>query len=105
MSINKTSNVEDICSFLSTFKISEEIIQKFRAEKIKGNELFYFSDQDYDNFGLFVKKTRIKKRLEEIKNSTPNILYFNLNIYTNSSNAEILKFLKEEILLEENKLE
>ena len=76
-----------------------------REENIKETELFYFTAQDYDNFRLRLKKEKIKKKLEEIKNATPNILDFKVNINTNSNEAEVLKFLKEEILLEENKLE
>ena len=52
MSINKHSSVEEIYSFLSTCKIKENMLQKFKDEKIKGNELFYLTDKDYDEFGL-----------------------------------------------------
>ena len=102
MSINKHSSVEEICSFLRTCKIKEDILQKFKEEKIKGNELFYLVDKDFDEFGLNTKKVGIKKKLEGIKNASQNILDFTIKIDINSNEAEVLKFLKEEILLEEN---
>ena len=105
MSINKSSTVEEICSFLKTLNIKDNILQKFREEKIKGNELFYLTEEDYNKFGLVTKKKSIKKRLDEIKNSSPNILDYNINIDINSDENEILKFLKEEILLDGNILE
>ena len=102
MSINKHSSVEEIYSFLSTCKIKENMLQKFKDEKIKGNELFYLTDKDYDEFGLSTKKVSLKKKLERIKNSSQGILDYNLNLDINSNEEDVHKFLKEEILLEEN---
>ena len=78
------------------------MLQKFKDEKIKGNELFYLTDKDYDEFGLSTKKVSLKKKLERIKNSSQGILDYNLNLDINSNEEDVHKFLKEEILLEEN---
>ena len=99
MSIIKSSSVDDICSFLRSLKIKENIITKFQEEKIKGNELFYLTDQDYEHLGLKNKKTGLKKKLEEIKNITHNILDYNINIDINSKEKEVLCFLEKEIRL------
>ena len=56
MSINKCSSSEEICNFLKTLKIKDEILLKFKEENIKGNELFYLTDKDFDYFGIRIKK-------------------------------------------------
>ena len=78
------------------------MLKKFKEEKIKGNELFYLVDKDYDGFGLSTKKVSLKKKLEAIKNVSQNILDYTINLDINSNETEVLKFLKDEILLEEN---
>ena len=49
MSINKYSTVDEINNFLKQILQNDGIVQKFKNEKIKGNELFYLTDNDYDN--------------------------------------------------------
>ena len=61
MSINKSSKVDDICSFLKSLKIKDNAIFRFKEERIKGNEIFYLTDEDFDGFGLKMKKTALKK--------------------------------------------
>ena len=105
MSINNSSNTDEICSFLKSLKIKDNAISKFKEEKIKGTELFYFKDEDFDNLGLKSRKTGLKKKLEEIKASKPNILNYYTNIDIDSKEEEVLNFLKKEIHLDEDILE
>ena len=105
MSINKNSSTDEICNFLCSLKIRDNVILRFRDEKIKGNEIFYLTDQDYDNLGLKNRKIGLKKELEEIKKLSKDILDYNIHIDTNSTEKEILNFMKKEILLEDAILE
>ena len=111
MSINKSSSIEEICDFLRNIeglKITENQISKFRAEKIKGNEIFYLKDEDLEKLGIkFNKKECLKKKINELKNSEniKNILTYTEKIYTDSNVEEVKNFLKKEILLEENIIE
>ena len=58
MSINNSSSIDEICSFLKSLNIKKDnILSKFKEEKIKGNELFYLKDEDFDNLGLRSRKT------------------------------------------------
>ena len=105
MSINKCSSSEEICNFLKTLKIKDEILLKFKEENIKGNELFYLIDKDFDYFGIRAKKKSLIKKLEEIKSSFPDILLYNEKLYIDSKEEEVYNFLKKEILLNEKILE
>jgi hypothetical protein len=44
-------------------KIKDEIILKFKDENIKGNELFYLIDKDFDYFGIRAKKKKFNKEI------------------------------------------
>ena len=106
MSINRSSTIDDICTFLKSLKIKDTTVSKFKEEKIKGNELFYLIDQDYEYFKIFkLQKKNLQKKLEEIKVSVSNILDYKINIDSNSKEEEVYNFLKTECHLEENILE
>ena len=47
----------------------------------------------------------LKKKLEEIKSSVPDILEYNEKLYIDSKEEEVYNFFKKEILLNENVLE
>ena len=103
-SIDKNSSVEDICNYLQKLGMNNPI-SKFREERIKGNEIFYLTDEDFKNLKTGSKKGLLKKKLDQIKNESPFILKFDENIYSYSNEVEVINFLKKEILLEENILE
>ena len=105
MSINKSSTNEEICLFLASLGIKDDPIKRFREEKIKGNELFFLTGQDYQSFGITLKKKKLLERLEQIKKSIPNILEYAKNIDINSKEENISTFLKTEILLGEKIIE
>ena len=67
MSINKCSSSEEICNFLKALKIKDEFISKFKDENIKGNELFYLTDKDFDDFGISMKKKNVEKKIRRNK--------------------------------------
>ena len=52
MSLSKDSTVEDIYHFLKPIIKKDEILSKFKIERIKGNELFFLSKEDYDSLGF-----------------------------------------------------
>jgi hypothetical protein len=91
-----------ICIFLKNIGINEKSLLKFRNERIKGNELYYLTDEDLDEyFGIVkVKRSKIKRKIEEI--GSKNILEYTEQIYTDSNEVEVNNFLKKEILLKEN---
>ena len=103
MELKKDSTIEDISNFLKQKSIKEEIILKFKKEEIKGNELFFFEIQDYKEFGVKFPKKLINS-LNEIKNKEINLLDFTENINDNSTQEEIINFLKKEITLNEETL-
>ena len=106
MSINKYSSIDDICNFLSPILNNDEIIQRFKTERIKGNELYYLTDNDYDTiFKIKIKKKKLKAELENIAKDNKNIKDYEEKIYTNSNEEQVYNFLKKEFLLEENIIE
>ena len=93
MSINKYSTVDDICNFLQPILKSTDIIQKFRNERIKGNELYFLTDNDYDTiFEIEIKKERIKTNLRRIQEENKNIKDYEEKIYTNSNEEQVYNF-------------
>ena len=56
MSINKDSTSEEVCIFLKQILKKDDIIQKFIDENIKGNELFYLTEEDFNNFVKYSRK-------------------------------------------------
>ena len=56
MSINKDSTSEEVCIFLKQILKKDDIIQKFIDENIKGNELFYLTEEDFNNFVNYSRK-------------------------------------------------
>ena len=56
MSINKDSTSEEVCIFLKQILKKDDIIQKFINENIKGNELFYLTEEDFNNFVKYSRK-------------------------------------------------
>jgi hypothetical protein len=52
-----------ICIFLKNIGINEKSLLKFRNERIKGNELYYLTDEDFDEYFGIVKVKRIKKKI------------------------------------------
>ena len=106
MSINKYSTVDEIMNFLKQILQNDGIVQKFKNEKIKGNELFYLTDNDYDNvFKIKVKKKKLKSILDEIEKNTKNIKDYEEKIYINSNEEQVYNFLKKELFLEDKILE
>ena len=106
MSINKYSTVDEIINFLKQILQNDGIVQKFKNEKIKGNELFYLTDNDYDNvFKIKVKKKKLKSILDEIEKNTKNIKDYEEKIYINSNEEQVYNFLKKELFLEDKILE
>ena len=103
-SIGKNSSVEDICNYLIELEIKSPV-KKFKEERIKGNEIFYLTDDDFKKFQMGLTKGKLKKQLDQIKKESPLILKFDENIYSDSNEMEVINFLKKEILLEENILE
>lgn len=99
--INKNSGVDDICKYLNNLGIKKHI-NKFKEEKIKGNEIFYLTDEDFVKLKMKAAKDYLKGELNKIKINSPDILKFNEIIYSDSKNEEIINFLKNEILLEED---
>ena len=86
MFINKYSTVDEIMNFLKQILQNDGIVQKFKNEKIKGNELFYLTDNDYDNvFKIKVKKKKLKSILDEIEKNIKNIKDYEEKIYINSN--------------------
>ena len=103
MFINKYSTVDEIMNFLKQILQNDGIVQKFKNEKIKGNELFYLTDNDYDNvFKIKVKKKKLKSILDEIEKNIKNIKDYEEKIYINSNdiNGKKLNSLKENDLIE-----
>ena len=106
MSINKYSTNDEICIFLKSILKADKIIQIFKNERIKGNELYYLIDNDYDTiFKIPLKKKKLKEELEKIEKANKNIKDYDENIYINSNEEHIYNFLKKEILLEDKILE
>lgn len=86
MFINKYSTVDEIMNFLKQILQNDGIVQKFKNEKIKGNELFYLTDNDYDNvFKIKVKKKKLKSIIDEIEKNIKNIKDYEEKIYINSN--------------------
>ena len=106
MSINKYSTTEDICNFLQPILSNDDIILKFKNERIKGTELFYLTDNDYDNiFEIRLKKKKLKKVLDEIEGTSPGIKDYEEKIYINSNEEQVYNFLKKEFLFDDIILE
>ena len=106
MSINKYSNVDEISNFLKQILQNDDIVQKFKNEKIKGNEIFYLTDNDYDNvFNIRLKKRKLKSILNEIEKNNTNIKDYEEKIYINSNEEQVYNFLKKELFLEDKIME
>ena len=103
MSINKDSTIDDISNFIKSFIKSEKVISKFREEKIKGNEIFFFEKNEFKKLGI-LNFINIKDKLNEIINNKKDILNFNETVNENYTEEKIASFLKNEMKLEESVL-
>ena len=104
MSLNKDSTVEDIYHFLKPIVKKDEILSKFKDERIKGNELFFLSKEDYDSLG-FKFFSKLFNKLNEIKKTQIDILDFDVILNEQSTEDKINYFLKSEIKLEDGVIE
>ena len=104
MSLKKNSTIEEIYDFLKPIVKKEEILIKFKEEKIKGNELFFLEKEDFINLGFKLFK-KLLNDLEEIKKNQPNILNYDENINEESTEEQVNHFLKLEINLSDEILE
>jgi len=104
MSLKKNSSIEEIYDFLKPIVKKEEILIKFKEERIKGNELFFLEKEDFINLGFKLFK-KLLKDLEEIKKNQPNILNYDENINEESTEEQVNHFLKLEINLSDEILE
>lgn len=101
MSLNKDSTTEDVCNFLGEFIKNQNIILKFKEERIKGNEIFYLENKDFQNLGYKLFKTKLLPKLNEIKNSQKDILSFNETIDENYTEEQVKNFLRKEMKFNE----
>ena len=104
MSFKKNSSIEEIYDFLKPIVKKEEILTKFKDERIKGNELFFLEKEDFINLGFKLFK-KLLNNLEEIKKNKPNILNYDENINEESTEEQVNLFLKLEINLSDEILE
>ena len=62
MSFKKNSSIEEIYDFLKPIVKKEEILTKFKDERIKGNELFFLEKEDFINLGFKLFKKLLNRR-------------------------------------------
>ena len=105
MSISKDSTVEDICNFLKQFIKDENIISKFKEERIKGNEIFYLVNIDFLKLGYKSFNKIILPKLNEIKKNQKDILTFDEEVNEDYSTGQIYNFLKNEMKFDEKLLQ
>ena len=97
MSLSKDSTAEEVCNFLQEFIKNPNTILKFKEERIKGNELFFLENIDFQNLGYKLFKTKLHPKLNEIENSQKDILEFNEIIDENYTEDQVKNFLRTEM--------